>query len=228
MPLIWWSQASAKDVLRQASKTNKLLKKHGPWILHNIYFSHFSPEALPQNSYRYFLDTYFESGVYDAKISEMASYARSEKNLANASRNLNNLIHRKGKTLPVPITAVQCPIRVSRRRRVMERPWPVLHLSDWLKVGFGHRHYGGSYFLGGYNKTQIGEVETMLAGFWGKHASIDCEQPPNPRRTIPFFIHGDEGRGQCRRPLLVISFQVVLGWDHGGDHINSTKSFGYS
>ena len=38
LPLIWLAQASAKDVLRQANKTNKLLKKHGPWILHYSFF----------------------------------------------------------------------------------------------------------------------------------------------------------------------------------------------
>lgn len=163
--------------------------------------------------------------MYDAKIAEMAAYARSEKNLSNASRNLNALIHRKGKTLPVPITPVLCPIRVSRRRNVMERPWPVLHLSSWLKIGFEHRRFNGFYFLGGHDLTQIDEVESMLGVFWDRYSAIDTHQPPHPRRTIPIYIHGDEGRGQCRRPLLVVSFQPILGWHGGGDHVNSTKLF---
>lgn len=153
----------------------------------------------------------------------MASYAKSEQNLANASRNLHGLIHRKKKTLPVPITAVTCPIRVSRRRKVMERPWPVLHLTDWLDVGFGHP-YHGFYFLGGHKVTQIEQVEAMLSSFWEKYSSLaDGEHPLDAKRSIPFFIHGDEGRGQCKRPLLVVSFQMLLGWDGGGDHVNSTK-----
>ena len=125
----------------------------------------------------------------------MASYGGKKTSASNASRNLNGLIHREGKTLPVPITAVPCPIRVSRRRKVMEQPWPVLHLSSWLKIGFEHRHYKGFYFLGGHDVSNIGAVEKMLAGFWEKYSAIDTSQPPNPKRTIPFCLHGDEGRG---------------------------------
>lgn len=67
-----------------------------------------------------------------------------------------------------------------------------------------------------------------LARIWETHASVDDDQPPCPKRTTPFYIHGDEGRGQCKRPLLVLSFQPVLGWQKDAtinkeDAMNSKK-----
>lgn len=153
----------------------------------------------------------------------MAAYARTEKNLSNASRNLHALIHRRGKTLPIPVTAVMTPIRVSRRRKVMDRPWPTLLLSSWLKIGCGPE-YKGQYFFGGLTLDKLPQIEDMLAEFWKKYSAIDPQEAPKESRrcrTIPWFLHGDEGRGQCKRPLLVISYQPVLGFAGGGDHVNS-------
>ncbi|CAL1128522.1 unnamed protein product [Cladocopium goreaui] len=155
--------------------------------------------------------------AYDEKISDMASYARSEKNLSNASRNLNGLIHRKNKTLGVRITSVLTPIRVSRRRRVQQRPWPVLHLADWLETGF-KSPYAGFYFLGGLKLNNLVEVESLLSDFWEKHSSVEGNKPAIPSRTIPILVHGDEGRGQAKRPLLVVSFQPIIGWT-GADNM---------
>ena len=153
----------------------------------------------------------------------MASHARRG-NLSNASRSLHALIHRKNKTLPIPITSVTTPIRLSRRRKVMERPWPVLHLSDWLRVGFNNP-YDGFYFLGGLKMDNLKSVESMLDNFWKKNAYMEGDAPSYPKRTFPFMLHGDEGRGLAKRPLLVVSFQPVIGWT-GGDNVNSTKYLG--
>ena len=48
------------------------------------------------------------------------------------------------------------------------------------------------------------------------------EGPETPSRCIPLFLHGDEGRGQCKRPVLVVSFQCVIGWS-GDENVNSKK-----
>ena len=152
----------------------------------------------------------------------MASYARSSKNLSNASRNLHGLIHRKNQTLGVKITSVP---RVSRRRRVQERPWPALHLSDWLETAFKNP-YKGFFFLGGLKLNNLDAIESMLSDFWEKHSKSGGDMPPNPMRTIPFLIHGDEGRGLAKRPLLVVSFQPMIGWT-GSDNVNSKKYFGF-
>ena len=129
--------------------------------------------------------------------------------------------------MPVRLSSVLTPIRASRRRKVVQQSWPVLHLSSWIKVCFQKR-YGGFFLLGGLTMDNLEQVECTLARFWERHASVDGDQPPCPKRTIPFYIHGDEGRGQCKRPVLVLSFQPVLGWQKDAtinmeDAMNSKK-----
>lgn len=168
-------------------------------------------------------------GIYEPGIHEIATFARRNPSLSNASRNLNAVIHRRGKTLAVPISSVLTPVRVSRRRKVEVRPWPVMFLSDWLKLCFENRRYGGFYWLGGHTMDQLPEVETMLERFWDRYSQLgpmeSSQCPSNPSRCIPFLLHGDEGRGQCKRPLLVLSYQPLLGW-HGEDLVNSKAIFG--
>lgn len=47
-------------------------------------------------------------------------------------------------------------------------------------------------------------------------------------KELPLILHGDEGkgRGQAKRPLLVVSFQPVIGWT-SSDNVSSTKYLGH-
>ena len=40
--------------------------------------------------------------------------------------------------------------------------------------------------------------------------------------TIPIAIHGDEGRGLAKVPLLVIAYQVIIPYS-GENHLSSSK-----
>jgi hypothetical protein len=51
--------------------------------------------------------------------------------------------------------------------------------------------------------------------------------PEHPEITIPFFIHGDEGRGQCKRAVLVLAAQPVFGWG-GENSITSHKQLAFN
>ena len=113
-------------------------------------------------------------------------------------------------SLPVGISTVTTPIRVSRRRKMERKPWPVCFLSSWAKVGL--EDYGGFFFAGGLTLDNLPQIESKLAAFWEKYEKAEGESTPFPTRTIPFMIHGDEGRGQCKRPVLVLSYQPILGW----------------
>ena len=162
-------------------------------------------------------------GVYDRKITALASCGNG-KYERNASRNLYRFIHKSGKTLPVEITPVTVPIKVSRRKKVQQRQWPVLHLSSWLQVCF--EEYGGFFVLGGHKLDDLKAIENMLEQFWSRHQFVDTDIPQDTKHTIPFLLHGDEGRGQCKRPILVLSFQPMIGWS-GGEHVNSKKNFAF-
>ena len=139
---------------------------------------------------------------------------------------MHGYIHQKGKTLPVAISTVTIPMktRVSRRFAIARRPWPVFHLC-WIQTGMEMNEFRGFFFLGGLKLDQLVAAENALELFWDRYKVVDANSPRNPRRTIPFFIHGDEGRGQVKRPLLIISFQCLMSWT-GTEKVNSTKSFG--
>ena len=79
------------------------------------------------------------------------------------------------------------------------------------------------FFLGGNTLDTWEDAQAMLQTFWGRYKNIDPSLvPEHPSQTVPFYIHGDEGRGLGKRPLLVISFQPTMSWT-GGQKIPSTK-----
>lgn len=154
----------------------------------------------------------------------MAGIARRDRKKRNQSRGLHAYIHRHNKTLPVPVTNVTAPIKtkVSRRRAVASKPWPVMHLSDWISTCFNIKQFSGFFMLGGKKVSQLQDIESMLTRFWDRYKHIDQEVPPVPSRTIPFYIHGDEGRGLVKRPLMIVAFQPIIGWG-GEDRVNTIK-----
>lgn len=169
--------------------------------------------------------TFLPLGVYDRSVTALASVGKYDRHRSNCSRGLHGFIHRTGRTLRVQIDAVQTPIKISHRRKVGTRPWPVCYLSSWCKVCMEDRKYAGFFLLGGHHVyNDVEKIESMLLNFWNRYLRVDPqeEMPPSPERTIGFYIHGDEGRGQGRRPLLIISFQPIIPWC-GENEVNSKK-----
>lgn len=118
------------------------------------------------------------------------------------------------------------PVKIASRK-VLQKPWPVLQLSDWVKACF--EHYGGMFLLGGHTLTNdnLKDIHNMLERFWQRYQHVQDVDVAEPSRTIPWMLHGDEGRGQCKSPVLICSFQPVIGW-MGEEHINSKKNLGQS
>lgn len=85
-----------------------------------------------------------------------------------------------------------------------------------------HRKYAGFFLLGGHRLSDINEIESMLRRFWTRYQSVEEGMPDHPERTIGYFLHGDEGRGQGKRPLLVISYQTIIPWS-GEDAVNAKQ-----
>jgi len=135
---------------------------------------------------------------------------------------MHGLIHRKDKTLSVQVDSVQTRVRIPRKKKVILRPWPVIYLSNWVKECFENKRYGGFFFLGGHTLDNWDDAQKMLKTFWDRYSNIDPNVPANRSTTIPIYLHGDEGRGLAKRPLLVISYQPVMGWT-GGGRVPSTK-----
>lgn len=147
------------------------------------------------------------------------------KGSSNASRHLNKFLVRNKHALAVPITHVMTPLRsrrFSRRRKEVVQPWPVLHLRDWIQVAF-RAPFFGHFLLGGRQVQEIGLVEAMLTQFWNRYEFEAGMMPHTPSRTIGLFLHGDEGRGQCKRPILNVAFQPIISWA-GENTVNLQKS----
>lgn len=164
-------------------------------------------------------------GIYDDTIADLAKIGVNDKKLKNASRNIYNFMHKGGHTLPVTISSVVVPVRGKSRYKHIEerRPWPLLLLSDWVKTSF-ENPYGGFFFLGGYKLDQLERVKGMLRRFWQNYVTVDSNIVPlRPEVTIPFYLHGDEGRGQCRQPVLVLAAQPIIPW--GGENCVNAKKY---
>lgn len=146
----------------------------------------------------------------------MAKCAKSKKD-PHACENLHNLIRNNGNQLPVKVSTVPCWIRTSRKRvhQVLTN-YPVLRMVDWVKTIFS---YGGHFFLGGKSLDDAGSFREDLTTFWRNYQVIDPSLPffAGPGRcesswanTIPIAVHGDEGRGKCKNPIMVTSVQPIM------------------
>ena len=70
----------------------------------------------------------------------------------------------------------------------------------------------------------------MFRQFWsdykvysGDHPVFNQGQGVDLSLCVPFFIHGDEGRGQLKRPYMVISTQFAIGL--GGVHAINDNTY---
>ena len=165
------------------------------------------------------------SGVHDVKVARVAAGGMHDRKLKNSSRHLHKFMSKNSFTLKVPMTMVMTPLRArrfARRCKVLREPWPVLHLRDWVRTAF-QAPWLGAFFLAGHRLPDLQKAEDLLEQFWERQFFADGQRPRSPRRTIPYYIHGDEGRGQAKRPVEVIGFQPVLPWS-GEGHTSMEKS----
>ena len=134
---------------------------------------------------------------------------------SHCCRNLHRLIHRTSKTVAVNISTVTAPVRLSKRGKKKKSAmvqYPILRVSDWARCIF---NLGGHFFLGGQNMDSLEAFGDTLELFWSRYSKIDPDLPffrdsYDWRFAIPYCLHGDEGRGANKRPVMVISFQPLI------------------
>ena len=127
-------------------------------------------------------------------------------------RNLHKLIEKSGRALQLPISTAWVPIKTSRRGRPLKTKmvdYPLLRPSDWLTCIF---KTGGQFLLAGQTLDDIEAFGDTLETFWSRYTALDphLEFEGNPRLRIPYLLHGDEGRGRGKKPVLVLSMQPVV------------------
>ena len=150
-------------------------------------------------------------------------------NRGNECRNLHKLIHAQGKTLPIDVSTVPTQVVIlTGKPRVETVQYPVLFLSSWAQQSF---KTGGHLFLGGHALGQSKEFRKMFATFWQRfrvlRPDLDIYNRPDVDLStcIPVAFHGDEGRGKLRRPVMIISYQCLIGYK-GPRRTNSSGFLG--
>lgn len=152
---------------------------------------------------------------------------------SHACRNLNTIIKQHGKKLPVEITGVPTMLRRSRKRKV-ESPinYPVLRLSSWADVIMDN---GGHYFLGGRSLDEVDTFGDELETFWTRFKAVDPSfgffkdtSAADWRWAVPMALHGDEGRGKAKKPVMVVALQTILPLRSGKGLSNMSGRLGHS
>ena len=152
-------------------------------------------------------------GVYDPWMRTLSRCCKSKFD-KNISRNLHGVIRRGKKLLQVEVSKVGTMWRTSRKKPASFVLYPVLKPSDWVKCSLSR---GGHHFLGGKDLDHAVEFGETLQLFWSRFKDTDPNFPffgdfPESawKSAIPLALHGDEGRGRLKRPVLVLSAQTII------------------
>ena len=154
--------------------------------------------------------------------------AQAGRNKRNECRNLHYLIHRSGRTLPIPVDSAETPVLVlSGKLSIQKVNFPILLLSQWVR----HILDGpleGALLLGGHRLSEGAEpFRRMFKRFWQRFEQVRPEMDIYQEEgvdlgyCIPYGYHGDEGRGKLKRPIMCLSYQPLVSY-RGMNHLNSS------
>ena len=149
------------------------------------------------------------AGLADPLLSKLAKCGKNKTD-SHICRNLHKTIKAFGRALPVEISGVPTHLRLSRRRPQVPAVHPVLHLSSWAETIFDN---GGHFFMQGCDLSHAAEFSIVLKQYWERFTSCTPEfsLPESVwGQSIPVALHGDEGRGRLKQPVMVMSVQPIL------------------
>ena len=159
-----------------------------------------------------------------AKGNLLSKIAAAFKSRKNACRSIRRLITATpGVTLKIPIDVCEVHVKLRKPIRVLKAWWPMIRLDQWAKFLLREKPellLGGNSTKGNWRKT--------FTEFWDNYKKVDSQHPIHSESfdlggCIPYYIHGDEGRGQLRRPYMVISWQCMI--SHQGPQVVNDTSF---
>ena len=147
-------------------------------------------------------------------LRDMAKCAK-HRNDSHACKNLHKLLHRSGHQLRVRFSFVGTPVRLAPRgvtKKALVK-FPLLKLSDWCQTIFSK---GGHCLLGRQSLDHATQFANTLRLFWSRFKMVEPQLPffSEPEHnwdfSIPFMLHGDEGRGSAKKPVMVLSAQPMI------------------
>ena len=85
-------------------------------------------------------------------------------------------------------------------------------MHDWIRCLLRESAH---MILAGHQLSDTAAWKKVFTEFWSSYRLVNEKHVVFRDRlplecTIPFFFHGDEGRGYCRRPFMVEAFQPVI------------------
>ena len=175
-------------------------------------------------------------GVSDTALDKLARYGTSKSGAAgnNNARDFHRFVHREGKTAQVEVTQVPLRIATKRANKAGRRirlelniQHPMLLLSSWMEFILKDCP---QFFLAGHHLEEPEAFGNVLESFWSNFKKtvpghVVFEKPREQLRcSLPICVHGDEGRGLGKSPVLVTSYQVIIPWN-GSSKLNFKKCF---
>lgn len=151
----------------------------------------------------------------------------------NNARDFHRFVHREEKAFPVDISQVRLRIKTKKKNnagRLIKKECmvdqPCIMLSSWMASILRDCP---EFFLAGHT-VEDPDAEAMLDQFWQNYEQCESSHPifesktrEERKRCIPVCVHGDEGRGLSKTPVLVISYQVVIPWN--GETVLNFKKY---
>ncbi len=99
----------------------------------------------------------------------------------------------------------------------LEVPYPMIGLKQWASHLLAT---SPRFLLGGFSTSETASYTAVYSQFWSRYQGLEPDHPfyehhPPAEwgRCIPFAIHGDEGRGKGKIPILITSYQMIVGVD---------------
>ena len=150
-------------------------------------------------------------GASDPELNRLARCGSGGRSQANCSRNLHKLMYREKRILPIKTSLVPTRVRLLKGKpKVETMEFPVLRPSSWVDYMMTNC---SEILLGGFNIHSVPGWQRMLEDFWSKFQQSQPQvEVPHPRTSIPVAVHGDEGRGKAKRPIMCIGFQPLISY----------------
>ena len=132
-------------------------------------------------------------------------------------------MHMQGRILPIPLSTVPTRVRLLKGKPKIETmQYPTLQPSSWATYMLENC---SEVLLGGNNIHSVANWQGLLADFWSKFQRSQPEiVVPDPQTSIPIAIHGDEGRGKAKRPIMCLAIQTLI--NHLGPAVTNTSGPG--
>ena len=150
-------------------------------------------------------------------MSRLAKCTINENRERNLRRNLHRMVAKHGRQLNIKISHVPCRVKFFKKgkSKIEKVKWPVIHMSQWLESLLNR---GGELILAGHHISKVDCWQSVFDEFWKNYRSTDPGHPiyeldPGLRKNyIPLTLHGDEGRGRNKQPVLIESFVPVISY----------------